>query len=199
MHSLGENCSRFFEVRCLPLRLRSGGREVLTQGPGNPSVFLGGYILYQIPPSGGMKMRDKPWSLFLIILSFALFSPTGCASRPDISGVWKGTIQASAAGGKGNWQGSAELTLNQNGNALSGTLVFTHPQAGRVQVPITSGIVSKDAVTFSGQNQFPLGGSIQLAFHGNVSGTSLTGTTDMTSRGLFGTVTNSGPLILAKQ
>jgi hypothetical protein len=76
---------------------------------------------------------------------------------PDISGVWKWTIQASAAGGKDKWQGPAELTLNQNGNALSGTLVFTHPQAGRVQVPITSGIVSKDAVTFSGQNQFPMG------------------------------------------
>lgn len=55
------------------------------------------------------------------------------------------------------------------------------------------------AVTFSGQSQFPLGGSIQLSFHGNVSGASLSGTTDMTSRGLFGTVTNSGPLSLAKQ
>ena len=112
--------------------------------------------------------------------------------------MWKGTIQASAEGGKGNWQGPAELTLNQNGDALTGTLVFTHPQAGRVQVPISSGIVSKDAVTFSGQAQFPLGGSIQLTFNGKVSGTSLTGITDMTSRGLFGTVTNTGPLTLAK-
>jgi hypothetical protein len=91
------------------------------------------------------------------------------------------------------------LTLNQNGDALSGTLVFTHPQAGRVQVPITSGILSKDAVTFSGQSQFSLGGSIEITFHGKVSGMSLTGTTDMTSRGLFGPVTNSGPLSLTKQ
>ena len=113
--------------------------------------------------------------------------------------MWKGTIQASAAGGQEQWQGPAELTLNQNGEAISGTLVFTHPQAGRVQVPITSGIVSKDAVTFSGQNQFPLGGSIEITFHGTVSGASLRGTTDMTSRGLFGTVANSGPLTLAKQ
>ena len=119
--------------------------------------------------------------------------------RHDISGVWKGTIQASAAGGKGNWQGPAELTLNQNGDALTGTLVFTHPQAGRVQVPITSGVVAKDAVTFSGQSQFPLGGSIEITFHGTVNGPSLTGTTDMTSRGLFGTVTNSGALTLQKQ
>lgn len=144
-------------------------------------------------------MRDQPLSVFLIILSFALFSSTGCVSRSDVSGVWKGTIQASAAGGKDQWHGPAELTLNQNGEAISGTLVFTHPQAGRVQVLITSSIVSKDAVTFSGQNQFPLGGSIEITFHGTVSGASLRGTTDMTSRGLFGTVANSGPLTLAKQ
>jgi len=146
-----------------------------------------------------MKMRDKPLSILLTILSFAIFSLAGCVARPDISGVWKGTIQASAAGGKEKWQGPAELTLNQNGDALTGTLVFTHPQAGRVQVPISSGVVSKDAVTFSGQSQFPLGGSIEITFHGTVTGTSLSGTTDMTSRGLFGTVTNSGPLSLTKQ
>jgi hypothetical protein len=144
-------------------------------------------------------MRDKPLSFVLLVLAFAILSLAGCMLRHDISGVWKGTIQASAAGGKGNWQGSAELTLNQNGDALSGTLVFTHPQAGRVQVPISSGVVSKDAVTFSGQSQFPLGGSVEITFHGTVNGTSLSGTTDMTSRGLFGTVTNTGPLNLKKQ
>ncbi len=123
----------------------------------------------------------------------------GCNSKPNVSGVWRGTIQASEKGGKNNWQGPAELTLNQNGDAVSGTLAFTHPHGGRVQVPITSGIVSKDSLTFSGQNQFPLGGSIEVTFHGNVRGTSVSGTTDMTSRGLFGTVTNSGPLTLTKQ
>jgi hypothetical protein len=144
-------------------------------------------------------MRDKPLSLVLLILAFAIFSLAGCMLRHDLSGVWKGTIQASAEGGKEKWQGPAELTLNQNDDALTGTLVFTHPQAGRVQVPISSGVVSKNAVTFSGQSQFPLGGSIEVTFHGTVNGTSLTGTTDMTSRGLFGTVTNSGPLNLKKQ
>ncbi|HTU47934.1 MAG TPA: hypothetical protein VMF91_22945 [Bryobacteraceae bacterium] len=139
------------------------------------------------------------WQRAILLLFFAVLSMVGCNSVPDISGVWKGTIQASAAGGKGNWQGSTELTLNQSGNSLTGTFVFTQPQAGRVQVPITSGIVSKNAVTFSGQSEFPLGGSMEVTFHGTVSGTSLTGTTDMTSRGLFGTVTNTGPLTLTKQ
>ena len=146
-------------------------------------------------------MGNKRSSVQMLVLSFAIITSGGCErlSRPNISGAWKGTIQASAAGGKENWQEPAELTLNQNGDALTGTLVFTHPQTGRVQVPITSGIASKEAVTFSGKNQFPLGGSIEIIFHGKVSGNSLTGTTDMTSRGLFGTVTNSGPLRLAKQ
>src|SRR5882762_9696345 len=174
--------------------LRSAGR-----GAEARPVRLGGYILHQIPSNGGIKMRDKPLSLVSTVLAFAIFLLAGCVLRQDISGVWKGTIQASTAGGKEKWQGPAELTLNQNGDALSGTLVFTHPQAGRVQVPISSGIVSKDAVTFSGQSQFPLGGSIEVTFHGTVSGTSLTGTADMTSRGLFGTVTNSGPLNLSRQ
>lgn len=83
-----------------------------------------------------------------------------------------------ATTGKDKWQGPAELTLNQNGDTISGTLVFTDPQVGRVQVPISSGIVSKDAVTFSGQSQFPLGGSIEVTFHGTVNGTSLSGTTE---------------------
>jgi len=143
-------------------------------------------------------MRDKRLSVVLTILSFASLS-SGCVSRPDISGVWKGTIQASAAEGKDKWQGPAELTLNQNGDALSGTLVFTHPQAGRVQVPITSGILSKNAVTLSGQNQFPMG-SIEITFHGTIAGATLTGTADMTSRSLLiGPQTNVASLSLRKQ
>jgi len=136
----------------------------------------------------------------LLVLFFAITATVGCdrLSRPNISGVWKGSIEASDKDGH-KWQGPAELTVNQNGDAVTGSLVFTHPQGGRVQIPISSGVVSKDAVTFSGQNQFPLGGSIEITFHGQVSGTSLIGTTDMTSRGLFGTVTNSGPIKLTKQ
>ena len=143
-------------------------------------------------------MRDKrlPFCLFVLVV---LLLGIGCNSRANVSGVWKGSVQGSEKSGKNQWQGPAELTLNQNGDALTGTLSFTFPQAGRIQVPITSGVVSKDAVTFSGQQQFPLGGSVEITVHGTVSGGSLNGTMDMTSRGLFGTVTNSGPLALTKQ
>ena len=143
-------------------------------------------------------MRDQRLLICLFVLVAVLLG-TGCNSRPNVSGVWKGSVQGSEKGGKNQWQGPAELTLNQNGDALTGTLSFTFPQAGRIQVPITSGVVSKDAVTLSGQQQFPLGGSAEITVHGTVSGGSLNGTMDMTSRGLFGTVTTSGPLTLQKQ
>ena len=143
-------------------------------------------------------MRDK-WPKLFLILSAAALSFVACVSRPNVSGVWKGTIQASAEGGKDKWQGPAELTLNQNGDAISGTLVFTHLQGGRVQVPIGSGIISKEAVTFSGQNQFPMG-SLEITFHGTIAGASLTGTADMTSRSLLiGPQTNVASLNLKKQ
>jgi hypothetical protein len=137
------------------------------------------------------------WALFPC---FVIIQTVGCErlSRPNISGARKGSIEASDKSGH-KWNGPAELTLNQNGDALTGSLAFTHPQGGRVQIPISSGVVSKDSVTFAGQSQFPMGGSVEITFHGNVNGTTLTGTTDMTSRGLFGPVTNSGPLSLTKQ
>ena len=143
-------------------------------------------------------MRDKrlPFCLFVLV---ALLLEIGCNSRSNVSGVWKGSIEASEKGGKNKWQGPAELTLNQNGDAITGTLVFTHPQGGRVQVPISSGVVSKDTVTFSGQNQFPMG-SLELTFHGTVSGTSLTGTADMTSRSmLVGPIANTATVNVTKQ
>lgn len=143
-------------------------------------------------------MRDKrlPFCLFVLV---AVLLEIGCNSRPNVSGVWKGSIEASEKGGKNKWQGPAELTLNQNGDAITGTLVFNHPQGGRVQVPISSGVVSKDTVTFSGQNQFPMG-SLELTFHGTVAGTSLTGTADMTSRSmLIGPVANTATINLTKQ
>ena len=146
-----------------------------------------------------MMGRSLPLMLSLTVTLLIVASGCQWLSRQNISGVWKGTIQASAAGGQDKWQGPAELTLNQNGEAISGTPVFSHPQAGRVQIPITSGIVSKDALTFSGQNQFPMG-SLEITFHGTVAGASLTGTADMTSRSvLIGPQANTASLDLKKQ
>ncbi len=144
-------------------------------------------------------MRDKSLAGCLLLFLAAVLVTAGCNSQPNISGVWKGSIQASEKGGKNKWQGPAELMLNQKGNAVTGTLSFTHPQGGRVQVPISSGVVSKDAVTFSGQSQFPMG-SLEITFHGKVADASLSGTADMTSRSLIiGSVGNTALLDLQKQ
>jgi hypothetical protein len=89
--------------------------------------------------------------------------------------------------------------LNQNGDTITGTLVFTPPQAGHVQVPISSGVVSKDSLTFSGQNQFQMA-SIDITLHGKVSDTTLSGTADMTSRSIvLGPATETASLSLQKQ
>jgi len=120
-------------------------------------------------------MREKRLLPFLLV-AVVLLAAAGCNSRPNVSGVWKGSIESSDKRGR-KWNGPAELTLNQNGDALTGTLAFTHPQGGRVQIPISSGVVSKDAVTFSGQTQLPMG-SIELTFHGKAAGASLSGNAD---------------------
>src|SRR5262249_31967620 len=143
-------------------------------------------------------MCDRRLVRIVLLLAVVTFCDTGCNSRPNVSGVWKGSIDAIDKQGH-KWNGPAELTLNQSGNALTGTLSFTHPQGGRVQVPISSGLTYKDAITFSVQNQFPMG-TLELTFHGKVADTSLDGTADMTSRSLLiGPQTNTASLNLRKQ
>src|SRR5207253_7896885 len=143
-------------------------------------------------------MRKK-CPVLTLVLCFAIVQPCGCKwlSRPNVSGVWRGSIEGTDKRGR-KWQGPAELTLNQNGDGITGTLVFTPPQAGRVQVPITSGVVSKDSLTFSGQNKFPMA-SVEITFHGSVSGTTLSGTADMTSRSMIlGPATETASLSFQK-
>jgi len=133
-------------------------------------------------------MRKK-CPVLTLVLCFAIVQTVGCKwlSRPNISGVWRGSIEGTDKRGR-KWQGPAELTLNQNGDAITGTLVFTPPQA-----------VSKDSLTFSGQNQFPMA-SVEITFQGKVSDTTLNGTADMTSRSmLLGPATETVSLSLRKQ
>jgi hypothetical protein len=132
---------------------------------------------YLQPTPRGTKMRAESLA-FCLLLCLGTLPWTGCGwlSRPKVSGVWKGSIECSDKRGH-KWNGPAELTLNQNGDGITGTLAFTQPQAGRIQVPIPWGAVSKDAVTFSGQSRVPLG-TIELCFHGKAEGNSLTGTAE---------------------
>jgi hypothetical protein len=142
----------------------------------------------------------KRLSLLTLSLAAALFVASGCRwlSRQNVSGVWNGSIESSDRGGH-KWQGPAELTLNQNGDAITGTLVFTHPQGGRVQVPISSGAISGDSVTFSGQTNLPMG-AIEITFRGKLTDTNLRGTADMTLRALLlGAETNPASLNLTRQ
>ena len=112
----------------------------------------------------GEDMRKKCFTLTLALCIAIIASGCERLSRSDVSGVWKGSMEGTDKRGH-KWQGPAELTLNQKGDAITGTFVFTPPQAGRVQVPISSGVVSKNSLTFSGQNQFQMA-SIELTFHG---------------------------------
>jgi hypothetical protein len=147
----------------------------------------------------GTKMCKQSLA-FCLFVSLTIAPLTGCGwvPRSNVSGVWKGLIESSDRR-EHKWSGPAELTLNQNGDAITGTLTFTHPQGGRIQVPISSGVVSRGAVTFSGQSQLPMG-AIDLTFHGKATKDSLTGTADITLRTLLlGGETNPAALSLQKQ
>ena len=89
------------------------------------------------------------------------------------------------------------LVISQVGNSVRPMHLFGRQR--RVQVPISSGVVSKDSLTFSGQNQFQMA-SIEMTFHGEVSDTALSGTADMTSRSMIlGPAMETATLSLIKQ
>src|SRR5438067_8072882 len=81
-------------------------------------------------------------SVLKLVLCFAITATVGCdrLSQPTISGVWKGTIQASATGGKENWQGPAELTLSQTATHSPALLSLLTRRLGasRSRSPLTS-------------------------------------------------------------
>jgi hypothetical protein len=135
-----------------------------------------------------------------LLVSLAIFQSAGCSwvSRQNLSGVWKGTIESTDKRGH-KWHGPAELTLNQNGDAVTGSLTITHPQAGRIQVPVSSGVLLKDDLTLSGQSQLPMG-SIEITFHGKGMENIISGTADITLRAmLLGAETENASLHLNKQ
>ena len=144
-----------------------------------------------------MRIKYSVWSMLIWL---AISQSAGCKwmSRSNLSGVWKGTIESTDKRGH-KWLGPAELTIGQNGDAVTGSLTFTHPQAGRIQVPISSGVLSSDDLTFSGQSQLPMG-TIEVSFHGKGTDTIISGAADITLRAmLLGAETENGSLDLHKQ
>jgi hypothetical protein len=139
-----------------------------------------------------------------LFLASAVLLVIGChLQQPNISGIWNGSMQLSweksPKGGPGSWHtDGVKLTLNQKGDAITGTL-----SAGGSGLPITSGFLSKGSLTFSAnapQGETPM----ELTFHGKVTGTSLTGTVDTTfgafgAPGDFSSIAITGPLTLTKQ
>lgn len=98
--------------------------------------------------------------------------------RKTISNLWRLRFDSMSV------HPATEVDTNGKDLLNTGTLAFTHPQGGRVQVPISSGLVSGGSVTFSGQTQLRMG-AIELTFHGKATDKSLSGTADMTLRALL--------------
>ena len=95
---------------------------------------------------------------------------TVMAQPTDLSGFWD--VSLSERGER--LQG--KLTLSQNGSALSGNLELAYGQQ-RMQIKLTSGLVSAGQVAFSGENE-----RVDLKFNGTISVGVLKGTLDLTDR-----------------
>ena len=145
--------------------------------------------------------ENRPRSV--LFLASAVLLVIGCQlQQPNISGIWNGSTQLSWEKGPKGAPGSVhmdgvKLTLNQNGDAITGTL-----SAGG-QFAITSGTLSKGSLKFSA-NALQGGTPMELTFHGKVAGTSLTGTVDTTAAALgapgeLSSIAITGPLTLTKQ
>lgn len=126
---------------------------------------------------------------------------TFCSCRSlrtsNVTGTWKGILQHSERPGR-QWNALAELTLLQQDDVITGTLVFNHPDGGTVQIPISSGVLSGNDLQLTGHAAILLG-SVELTFHGKISGPSLTGNAALTSRAVLGSHVDQFALRLDKQ
>jgi len=130
--------------------------------------------------------------LFILVTTFL----TGCFPQPDISGTYTTAVHARQGNGRG-WNGTAEIRLTQTGASLTGQVTLHHPEAGTVQIPITSGSVQDGKVVFFGHTNLPLG-TLDLTFTGLVKTTRIEGAVHVELDSLFGQEQDTATLYLAK-
>ena len=130
--------------------------------------------------------------LFMLVTTFL----TGCFPQPDISGTYTTAVHARQGNGR-SWNGTAEILLTQTGASLSGHITLHHPDAGTVQIPITSGSVQDGKVVFFGHANLPLG-TVDLKFTGAAKATRIEGAVNVELDSLFGEEQDTATLYLSK-
>jgi hypothetical protein len=131
----------------------------------------------------------------LFVLAITLFL-TGCFPQPDISGTYTTAVHARQGNGR-SWNGTAEILLTQTGGSLTGHVTLHHPDAGTVEIPITSGSVQDGKVVFFGHTNLPLG-TVDLKFSGAVKTTRIEGAVNVELDSLFGEEQDTATLYLSK-
>lgn len=108
----------------------------------------------------------------LIFVGLALLTPTGTAAAADLTGKWTGTWE-SIGNPRGNFTEAHQMTLKQDGAAITGT---TGPRAD-LQWEIKNAKLEGNKLTFDSAT-----GDLQLAFTLEVEGDSIAGTVMVTNR-----------------
>ena len=131
--------------------------------------------------------------LFVLAITVLL---TSCFPQPDISGTYTTAVHAHQRNGRG-WNGTAEILLTQTGASLTGHVTLHHPNAGTVEIPITSGSVQDGKVVFFGHTNLPLG-TVDLKFTGVAKTTRIEGAVNVGLDSLFGEEQDTATLYLSK-
>lgn len=121
---------------------------------------------------------------------------TGCFPQPDISGTYTTVVHARQGNGRG-WNGTAEILLTQTGASLTGHVTLHHPEAGTVQIPITSGSVQDGKIVFFGHTNLPLG-TVDLKFSGAAKATRIEGAVTVELDSLLGEEQDTATVYLSK-
>ena len=141
-------------------------------------------------------MKRITFAVVIGVLVLVTTFLTGCFPQPDISGTYTTAVHARQGNGRG-WNGTAEILLTQTGASLTGHVTLHHPDAGTVEIPITSGSVQDGKVVFFGHTNLPLG-TVDLKFRGAAKATRIEGAVNVELNSLFGEEQDTATLSLSK-